>query len=64
MFIKTVEVTDELISICLTDSDGEEYVYLRDLENDTIKELKDFSKFGDNGMRLITEDNEYEIVWD
>tara|TARA_B100001142_G_C14222811_1_gene612272 strand:+ start:936 stop:1130 length:195 start_codon:yes stop_codon:yes gene_type:complete len=62
MFIKTVEICDSLNSICITYGD-EEYVYLHNLETDVIAPLLDYSSFGDNGIRLITEENEYEITF-
>tara|TARA_B100000925_G_scaffold281190_1_gene252673 strand:- start:948 stop:1142 length:195 start_codon:yes stop_codon:yes gene_type:complete len=63
MNIKTTEICDGLITLCLTDDEGNEYVYLNDIEDDTISPLKDYSQFGTNGLRLITENNEYEIEW-
>jgi hypothetical protein len=62
MNIKTVEICDSLNSICLTYGD-EEYVYLHNLETDVIAPLLDYSSFGDNGIRLITEKDEYEITF-
>ena len=63
MNIKTTEICDGLTTLCLTDDEGNEYVYLNDIEEDTISPLKDYSQFGTNGLRLITENNEYEIEW-
>lgn len=61
MLIKTVEICDGLNSICLTDDEGNEYIYVQDVEDDTISLMKGYSKFGDTGLRIITENNEYEI---
>lgn len=61
MLIKTVEICDGLNSICLTDEEGNEHIYLQDVEDDTISRMVDYSKFGDTGLRIITDNNEYQI---
>ena len=52
-----------LVTFCLTDDDGNEYTYLRDIAADSIEPVIGYSKLGDNGIRILTEENQYEITY-
>ena len=61
MLIRTAEVCEGLITLCLTDDEGNEYIYLNDIEEDSIRIITGYTKLGDNGLRIITDMNEYQI---
>ena len=61
MLIRTTEVCEGLTTLCLTDDEGNEYIYLRDIAEDSIEPVVDYSRLGDNGIRIFTEESQYEI---
>ena len=61
MLIRTIEVCEGLTTLCLTDDEGNEYIYLRDIAEDSIEPVVDYSRLGDNGVRILTEESQYEI---
>ena len=61
MLIRTAEVCEGLTTLCLTDDEGNEYIYLRDIAEDSIEPVVDYSRLGDNGIRIFTEESQYEI---
>ncbi len=63
MLVSTTEVMEGLVTFCLTDDDGNEYTYLRDIAADSIEPVVGYSKLGDNGIRILTEENQYEITY-
>ena len=61
MLIRTIEVCEGLTTLCLTDDEGNEYIYLRNTAEDSIEPVVDYTKLGDTGLRILTEENQYEI---
>ena len=61
MNISHTEICEGLNTFCIKDDEGNEYMYVYDVEDDSIQPVVDFSRLGDNGIRIFTEQNQYEV---